>query len=136
MKNKKRLIVFSIIAISILTIISIVIYLNYQKNRNFIPDNYIAVFRGGSGELIYETYIYKIDNGHNNYGFKYINTKSMTTSWGSSNWETVVVKKGKVDWTDEVFGVAKEHGAYSYVRLPNDSKTYSIEEFMGMFIMN
>lgn len=136
MKNKKRLIVFSIIAISILIIISIVLYFNYQKNKNVIPDNYIAVFSGGSGEIVCETYIYKIDNGQSNYGFKYINTRSMTTSWGSTNWETIVVEKGKVDWTDSVFGVAKKHGAYSYVRFPNDSKTYSIEEFMDMFIMN
>ena len=80
-----------------------------------VPDGYIAVFNGGAGEITYSTYVYKIDNGQANYGFKYVNTINTTESWGSPNWNIKVVKTGTVDWTDDVFKVAEEHGAYSYV---------------------
>ena len=105
------------------------------KNEE-IPSGYIAVFHGGVGEQTYETYIYKIDNGQANMGFNYINTISTTESWGSPNWNVKIVKKGSFDWTDGAFIVAKDHGAYSYVTLPNSTNTYSITEFQGMFIMN
>lgn len=39
-------------------------------------------------------------------------------------------------WTDDVFTVAEKNNAYSYVTLPNDKKTYTIEEFQSMFLMN
>lgn len=52
------------------------------KNSD-IPDGYIAIFHGGEGERTYETYIYKIDNGHANMGFKYINVTSTKESLGS-----------------------------------------------------
>ena len=47
-----------------------------------------------------------------------------------------VTGRGKVSWTDDVFKVAKENNAYSFVRLPNDDKMYTIEEFMTMFSMD
>ena len=101
-----------------------------------ITDNYIAIFHGGSGEIIYETYVYKINNGQANYGFNYINVTKTTTSYGSSKWDTKITKRGSVDWTDNVFGVAEENNAYSYVTLPNSDKTYTIEEFQYMFLMD
>ena len=107
-----------------------------SDNDNEIPDNYIAVFNGGAGEITYSTYIYKIDNGRDNYGFKYINTTNTTESYGSPNLIKKVTKKGEVSWSDEVFEVAEDNCAYSYVQLPNDNKTYTIEEFSEMFITN
>lgn len=98
-----------------------------------IPDNYIAVFNGGSGEITYSTYIYKINNGQGNYGFKYINTTNTTTSWGSSDWNTKITSKGTVSWTQDVFKIAEENNAYSYVELPNDNKIYTIDEYMTIF---
>lgn len=96
----------------------------------------VATFHGGSGEQTYETVIYKIPNGQANMGFKYENKTCTTKSWGATEWECRLVKTGEVTWTDDVFTVAKLHGAYSYVTLPNDSKTYSISEFEKMFIMD
>ena len=107
-----------------------------EKYSNNIPKDYIAVFHGGVGERTYSTYIYKIDNGHANYGFEYINTTNTTKSWGSTEWESKVTDKGKISWTDGAFKVAKENNAYSYVEVPGDKNVYTIEEFQKMFIMN
>jgi hypothetical protein len=59
---------------------------------NEVPNDYIAVFHGGVGELTYSTYIYKIDNNQANYGFKYINTTNTTKHWGSSEWNVKVTQ--------------------------------------------
>ena len=101
-----------------------------------IPTDYIAEFCGGSGEMIYSTYIYKIDNGHANMGFKYINTESHTKFWGSSEWIVKIVDEGEFDFTDGAFIVAREHGAYSYITEPGNEKNFTIEEYQGRFIMN
>lgn len=105
-------------------------------NSDEIPEGYIAVFHGGSGEQTYETYIYKINNEQENYGFEYINTTSTTTYWGSGKQNIKITKRGSVDWTDKVFVVAKENNAYSFVTLPNSDKIYTIEEYMQIFLMN
>lgn len=107
-----------------------------DQQSQMIPDNYIVVFHGGAGEKTYETYIYKDDNGQDNYGFTYINTTSTTKSYGSPEWETTITKRGPFNWTDEAFVIAKENGAYSYVTVPNSDKTYSVEEFQKSFIMD
>ena len=134
MKNKKLFCIFTILIIIALVFGSI-IYINKTTN-NKIPDGYIAIFHGGAGEITYETYIYKKDNGHANSGFDYINVTNTTVSWGSSEWNSKITKRGSVQWTDDVFEVAEENGAYSYVTLPNSDKTYTIEQYMSMFLMN
>ena len=136
MKNKKLFCIFAILIIIVLVIGSI-IYINKNKtNNDRIPDGYIAIFHGGAGEITYETYIYKKDNGQANSGFDYINVTNTTVSWGSSEWDSKITKRGSVQWTDDVFEVAKENGAYSYVTLPNSNETYTIEQYMSMFLMN
>ena len=133
---KKRI----ILIITILMVVIVSILLLFIKNNvvlpKEVPDGYVAVFHGGVGELTYSTYIYKIDNGQANYGFEYINTTNTTKSWGSPDWNIKITEKGEFDWTDGAFIVAKKNNAYSYVTIPGDKKTYSIEEFQGMFIMN
>ncbi len=101
-----------------------------------IPEGYLFVFHGGSGEVTKSTYIYKIDNGHANMGFKYINTENHTESWGSANWVIKIVDEGEFDFTDGAFVVAREHGAYSYITEPGNEKNFTIEEYQGRFIMN
>lgn len=135
--NKKFILLIIILFISVFSAIIAFVYANKSSmDDNKIPDNYIAIFHGGSGEITFETYIYKKDNGHANSGFDYINVTNTTVSWGSSEWNTKITKRGSVQWTDDVFGVAKENNAYSYVTLPNSNNTYTIEEYMHMFIMN
>ena len=136
MKNKKLFCIFAILIIIVLAVGSI-IYINKNKTTNDrIPDGYIAIFHGGAGEITYETYIYKKDNGHANSGFDYINVTNTTVSYGSSEWNSKITKRGSVQWTDDVFEVAEENGAYSYVTLPNSNETYTIEQYMSMFLMN
>ncbi len=127
-----------IIIISILVVLSIGIYymMNRKTTSNEVPDGYMCVFHGGAGEITYETYVYKIDNGQANLGFKYVNTTSTTESWGSPNWNIKVTKRGNVTWTDDVFEVAKENGAYSYVTEPGSDEIYTIEEYAKRFLMN
>ncbi|MDR1100753.1 MAG: hypothetical protein LBL34_00075 [Clostridiales bacterium] len=108
----------------------------WHYSRTNIPQDYVAIFIGqSSAEISYSTYIYKIDNGHDNYGFKYINVTTSTVSWGSSQSETRITGEGKFDWTDGAFIIARENNAYSYVLLP-DGTIMSPEEFMSKFIMN
>lgn len=109
--------------------------LNVEKSDE-IPDGYLFVFHGGSGEVTKSTYIYKIDNEHMNMGFKYINTENHTKFWGSDERIIKIIDKGEFLFTDGAFSVAYENGAYDYIKLRNSDKIYTIEEFQGMFIMN
>lgn len=134
MKNKVIFLIVGIIVICSIIITSILIESN--KNSDEIPGGYIAVFHGGGGEQTYETYIYKQNNHQKNYGFDYINVTSTTVYWGSTNLKRIITNKGSVQWTDDVFDVAKKNNAYSFVTLPNSNDTYTIEEFQEMFLMN
>ncbi|MDR0930754.1 MAG: hypothetical protein LBM38_03285 [Clostridiales bacterium] len=125
----KKLFVIIPIFIIIIAIPGFFAYDSFQP----IPDDYIAVFHGGSGEQTYSTYIYKIDNGRANMGFKYINTTNTIVS-GSGEQETKVTKIGEFDWTDGAFVAAEKNGAYDYVE--SNGNKYTIDEFKGKFIMN
>lgn len=120
---------------SIISIVIVILRMSYinknNKNNDKITDDYIAVFHGtGEAMTTNETYIYKIDKGQANTGSKYVN---VTTSCSEN---TKITKQGAVQWSDEIFKVAEEHNAYSYVTLPNSDKRYTIEEYMEMFLMN
>lgn len=134
--NKQKNIIFITIFIVLLIFGCLLLIFIKRNTSDIIPNDYIAKFYGGTGELIYETYIYKIDNGKTNMGFKYINVTKNTQSWGSSNWKYKINNKGEFDRTDGAFMVAKKHGAYSYVKVPNNDKIYTIEEFKNIFVMN
>ena len=131
---KKKIIIPIIIGLFVILIFGA--FLIIIRNKYNIPQDYIAIFHGGEGEKTYETYIYKIDNEQNNYGFRYINVTSTKEQYGSSNWNHTITDKGKFEWTDHAFSVAKKNNAYSYVTVPNDDKKYSIEEFQKRFLMN
>lgn len=135
MKNKQNRYIMIIVLIPIIVVCTLMLFIKSSDNE-IIPDGYIAVFHGGVGEQTYQTYIYKIDNGQANRGFKYINVTSTTEFWGSPNWITEINDEGEFDWTDGAFIVAEKHGAYSYVTVPNNDEVYTIEEFQKKFIMN
>lgn len=135
MKNKQNRYIMIIVLIPIIVVCALMLFIKSSDNET-IPDGYIAVFHGGVGEQTYQTYIYKIDNGQANRGFKYINVTSTTEFWGSPNWITEINDEGEFDWTDGAFIVAEKHGAYSYVTVPNNDEVYTIEEFQKKFIMN
>ncbi len=136
MNNKKiKVIFFVLIVVIIVVMLGFCLNMRYQNNKA-IPNDYIAIFHGNMGNQTYETYIYKKDNGHTNFGFKYINVTSTNKSLKNFNLKYKINSEGEFDWTDSAFEVAKKHGAYSYVTLPNDEKVYTIEEFQNIFIMN
>ena len=131
MKNTIIIIIGIIGSIALLIIGGIFVVSRNSKN---IPDGYIAVFHGGVGEITYQTYIYRNNNEFN--GYKYINETCNTVRYGSPEWKCKITDRGKFEWTDEAFKIAKKNGAYSYVTRPNDEKTYTIEEFKKIFHMN
>ena len=139
-KIKKYFGLIMILIIIVLIVSYILVTINKKSRDNTdndkVPDGYIAVFHGGSGEITYETYIYKINNKQANSGFNYVNVTRTTTHWGSSEWNTKIIKSGSVQWTDDVFEIARENNAYSCVTLPNSNKIYTIEEYMQTFLMN
>ncbi|MBO5460198.1 MAG: dockerin type I repeat-containing protein [Ruminococcus sp.] len=72
-----------------------------------IPDGYIAIFHGNLDDASEETYIYKIDNGAANYGFKYINVER--SSFNIYHTERVALTgQGEVMWTDDVFKLLRK----------------------------
>ena len=135
MKNKQNRNALIIVLLATMLTCVLMLFIKNDNNEK-IPDDYIAIFHGGAGEQTYKTYIYKIDNGEANRGFKYINLTSTTEYWGSPNWINQINDEGEFNWTDEAFIVAEKHGAYSFVTIPNDYKTYTIEEFQARLIMN
>ena len=139
-KIKKYFGLIMILIIIVLIVSYILVTINKKSRDNTdndkVPDGYIAVFHGGSGEITYETYIYKINNKQANSGFNYVNVTKTTTHWGSSEWNTKITKSGSVQWTDDVFEIARENNAYSCVTLPNSNKIYTIEEYMQTLLMN
>ena len=100
--------------------------LNKNSNENIkytLNDDYIAIFNGGSGEQIYKTYVFK-DNK-----YYYINVTSTTESWGSTKRKDVITSKGSAKNMDEIFKIASENNAFSYVMLPDNDGPYSIETY-------
>lgn len=137
--NKKSILVISILIIITIILNIVVFNINKPKTKKIydtIPEGYISVFHGGSGEEIYETYIYKIQNNKPNYGFNYINVTKTTKKNGSSEYDIKVTSRGSLDWTDDVFDTAYENNAYSFVTLPGSDNTYTIGEYMQMFLMD
>ena len=116
-------------------------YVDSQKSQSTEEGNtqnskLVATFHGGSSEKTYETEIYKDDNGHANMGFTYINYECSTKRWGSSEIVRTVTGRGAFTWTDGAFEIARKNNAYSYVTVPDSSRTYSIEDFQSIFIMD
>lgn len=74
-----------------------------KLNDNSISIDYIAVFHGGVGEQIYETYIYEVDNGDEKIKFEFINVTSTTVSWGSADWVQEINEHGKLESVDDIF---------------------------------
>lgn len=140
MKNRKIIWLVVLLVISVIIVIGILVVINKNGrndvNKDKIPDGYIAVFHGGVGERTHQTYIYKINNGQANYGFNYINVTSTTIFYGSPQWNNQITERGLVEWTDNVFEIAKKNGADSFVTLPNSDKIYTIEEYRQIFLMN
>ena len=64
MTNKR--IIYILIGVTVVFVSAVFLFLSLKHEVEYfgseVPDGYIAVFHGGSGEITYSTYIYKIDN--------------------------------------------------------------------------
>lgn len=135
---KKRYL-FTILAVLIvITQIIFVVYSYNQDNDIEFSDDYIAVFKGETGERVDSTYIYlkvkekgKGKKKKKEYKYKFINTTSTMEGYDSTNWNEKITKKGTLKKKKDAFKKAKKHGAYSYVKYKD--KIYSIEEFKEIF---
>ena len=117
-----------ILIVLFVTINTIITVKSFQKlEQKNIPDNYIAVFKGESSEVVYSTYLYEKKKGKKK-TYKYINTTSTLEGYDSTNWTEEVTKKGKIKKINKIFEIASNNGAYSYVKYKDD-QIYSIEEF-------
>lgn len=81
---------------SIIVIIFIIMFFMLNNNDTNILNDYIALFHGGTGEVTYATYIYKIDNSYAHYKFRYINTTNLIKSWKNTERKIKITKKWKI----------------------------------------
>lgn len=98
-----------------------------QSEISEVEDGWIAKLNGGSGEITYHTYVYKVENG-----YRYINTTSTTVSYGSPQWTERVTDSGAVSTKEEIVQIAKDNGSKQYVKFPDDKETYKISDFLNM----
>ena len=92
-----------------------------------IRDDWFAVIQGGSGEIIFKTYVYKTDDDK----YEYINVTSTTVSYGATEWNDVVSGSGAADTREAVVLAAKEFGSCGFVMFADKGSTvFSIDEFL------
>lgn len=127
---KKNTLVIIIISL-ILAQAAIIAYSYTTDNEMIVKDDYIAVFKGESGETVNSTYMY-VKKKKKKKVYSYINTTSNLSGYDSTNWTEKITKKGKLKKRKKIFEIAKKNNAYSYVKY-EDGKIYSIEEFKKMF---
>lgn len=123
-----------LIALAIILVIIQIIFVVYSYNQDNsikLSNDYLAVFRGETGEKVNSTYLYVKKKGKKK-TYKYINTVSTLSGYDSTNWDTKITKKGTLKKKKDIYKKAKEHDAYSYVKY-EDGKIYTIDEFKGMF---
>ena len=134
---QRNIIIIAIIVV-ILSTISMIILVNKNNNiDNTIPNDYIAVFKGETGEIVHTTYLYEKKvvkkNKKTKYKYNYINTVSTLSGYDSVNWEEKVIKKDKLKKKKDIFKKAKKNSATSYVKYLKDGQVYTFEEFKNIW---
>ncbi|MBR1423208.1 MAG: hypothetical protein IJ571_07205 [Ruminococcus sp.] len=85
----------------------------------------IATIEDGSGEVMRQTEVYKLDDD-----WCYVNFNCKTSSWGSSEWERNIVVSGRVHTIDAVIKAAQDFGSDGYVIYPSDKDTHTLDAFI------
>ena len=101
-----------ILIISLLVIVATSIVLNKKD----INDNYYMEFIGGSGEEIYTTYLY----WDGKQDADYICTRSVTKSYGSPDWDETVIKKGHINFVQQIYEIAKNNSSFDFATINQD----------------
>ena len=89
---KKNTLIILIIGL-VLAQIAIIVYSYTTDNKAVVKDDYIAVFKGESGETVNSTYLY-VSKKKNKKKFTYINTTSTYSGYDSTNWNEKITKTG------------------------------------------
>lgn len=120
-----------ILAISFILVNTIITIISFQRlDQQIIPSNYMAIFRGESGDIVHSTYLYeKTDKKRKKYN--YINTVTTFNGYDSTIWKEHVLKKGKIKKKNNILEIAQKNHAYDYVKYKND-QFYTIEEFNNL----
>ena len=127
--NTVAVLVFVII-IALIVILSTVVIILFNTNKNDIPNGYIAVFKGESTDVVHTTYLYKEKKKKK---YSYINTITRLDRNDSSMWNEEILQQKKLKKKKDIFKVAKENEADSYVKYEKDGNIYTIEEFKKEF---
>ncbi len=138
---KKNIIIILIIIVILLSTIGMIILVNKNNTvDNTIPSDYIAVFKGETGEIVHTTYLYekkeikkKKKKKTIKYTYKYINTVSTLNGYDSTNWEEKVLKKDKLKKKKDIFKNAEKNNATSYVKYIKDEQVYTFEDFKNIW---
>jgi hypothetical protein len=131
---KKRYFILLAVLIVIIQVI-FVVYSYNQDNDIELSNDYVAVFKGESGERVNSTYVFVKKKGRGKkkkYTYKYINTVSTMEGYDSTIWNEKITKKGTLKKKKKIYDIAKKNNAYSYVKY-EDGNIYSIGEFKKMF---
>ena len=106
-----------IIALIIISIIGISIFVIYNLNNNIeVKEDYYLKLIGGAGEIMNTTYLYW-DGGQE---AEYVCSRSVTKSWGSDEWDETPTKKGKLQFVQGIYDIAKENHSFGYVIINRD----------------
>ena len=99
-----------------------------EDESDKIPEGYIAILHGGSGEITYATYVYQTEDG-----FEYINTTRTTLRWGSTKGKIKIDSQGyKVD-IDQLLKIAEDHGSANFVTFPGENKARPTDDFKAAY---
>ena len=93
---KKRYFVLLAIAMAIVQVIFVVYSYNQDQDIE-LSNDYIAVFKGETGEKVNSTYVYIKYKGKGKKKkkvYKYINTVSTLNGYDSTSWDEKIIKKG------------------------------------------
>lgn len=99
-----------------------------EDESDKIPDGYIAILRGGTGEITYNTYVYQTEDG-----FEYINTTRTTLSWGSTKGKVKIDSQGSSVDMDRLLKIAEDHGSAQFVTFPDENKARPIDDFKAEY---
>ena len=133
---KKKYFIILITIVILISIIGMFFLISKNESSNEIPNDYIIIFKGENGQIVNTTYIYeKIEKKKKKIikTYKYINTTSTYNGYDSSSWTEEVTKKGTLKKKNEIFIIAQENNANSYVKYLPEDQIYTIEDFKNIW---